>query len=373
MRIALLTNILAPYRMPAFRALAQTPGWRLRIYVNAQSEFDRHWDIDAEGLEVETVPGRSCVRGGRTLHFPSPIQFFRALRSFRPEAVISAELGMRTFLAWLYCLLFQVPLTIWAVPTRDVLARGGVVRRLIGPALLSRARSVVVPGAEGRRAYRAWGVPEARLFIAPHCHDIDTYAKALARLDPDSVRLELQAALGCRPRIALVVGRLLQWKGIKEVLDAWDRLPPPLRRDWTLLFVGEGPEANRIDVATATHANGEIVHVPRADPEQLAELYTTSDLLVFPTLGEPWGIVVNEAMACSLPVLCSERAGCAEALILPGETGWLTDSHDENSLRDALLEALTCGRRIRMGERARDHIAGFTGEAMAQGFRAAVR
>ena len=372
MRVALLTNILSPYRMPTFRALAQTPGWSLRIFVNAESEFDRDWEVDSEGLDVVTLPGRARIRNGRTLHFPSPLFFFRARRGFRPDAVISAELGARTVLAWLFCLIFRVPLTIWAVPTRDLLAGSSWLRRVLGRFLLARARTVVVPGAEGRRAFRAWGVPEARIFLAPQCHDVDTYAKALARLDPDSARLELHAALGCRPRVALVVGRLLQWKGVKEVLDAWDRLPPPLRRDWTLLFVGQGPEANRVDVAIATHATGEIVHIQRAGPDELAELYTIADLMVFPTLGEPWGIVVNEAMACGLPVLCSPRAGCAEELVITGKTGWLADPHDEMALRDGLLEALTCGHRIRMGERAREHVASFTGEAMAAGFRAAV-
>jgi len=372
MRVALLTNILSPYRMPAFRALASTPDWTLRVFVNADGEFDRHWTVDSEGLEVERLPGRSRVRDGRTLHLPAPLALFRALRRFRPDAVISAELGARTLLAWLYCLLFRVPLSIWAVPTRGLLKQAGLARRLLGPFLLARARTVVVPGAEGQRAFQAWGVPVAKIFQAPQCHDTETYAKALARLDPDSVRLELHAALGLRPRVALVVGRLLHWKGVKQLLDAWDRLPPPLRRDWTLLFVGEGPEANRIDVAIATHASGQVVHVARADPPQLVELYSVSDLLVFPTLGEPWGIVVNEAMACGLPVVCSTHAGCAEPLVLPGETGWLADPHDETALRDTLAEALTCGRRARLGERARQHVAGFTGEVMAAGFRAAV-
>ena len=116
MRVALLTNILSPYRMPAFRALGQTPGWRLRVFVNARSEFDRDWQVDNEGLDVVQLPGAARVRRGRTLHLPSPFAFLRALRRFRPDAVISAELGARTLLAWLYCLLFRVPLTIAPCP-----------------------------------------------------------------------------------------------------------------------------------------------------------------------------------------------------------------------------------------------------------------
>ncbi len=57
MRVALLTNILAPYRMPAFRALAQTPGWTVRVFVNAESEFDRSWTV-LERSDVEQLVGR---------------------------------------------------------------------------------------------------------------------------------------------------------------------------------------------------------------------------------------------------------------------------------------------------------------------------
>ena len=163
MRVALLTNILAPYRMPAFRALAQTPGFTLRVFINAASEFDRHWQVDADGLDVELLPGACAVSNGRTLHFPSPTKLWHALKSFRPDAVVSNELGARTLLAWLFCLCMRVPLHIWAEPTRDSLAKGGVVRRLLGPFLLHQARSVIVPGSEARRAFPPRGVPEHRL------------------------------------------------------------------------------------------------------------------------------------------------------------------------------------------------------------------
>ena len=69
-RVALLTNIVPPYRVPVYRALADTPGWRLRVFTNAETEFDRSWQVDTSGLDVECVPSLSLVRGHRTLHLP---------------------------------------------------------------------------------------------------------------------------------------------------------------------------------------------------------------------------------------------------------------------------------------------------------------
>jgi glycosyltransferase involved in cell wall biosynthesis len=372
MRVALLTNILTPYRMPALRALAQTPGWTLRVFVNAEREFDRTWELDAGGIDVEQIPGTERIRRGTTLHIPSPVRFFAALRSFRPDAVISSELGPRTLLAWLFCLSFRLPFTIWAEPTRGLLAQVGRIRRLIGRFLLSRAGSVIVPGAEARRAFLTWGLEEERLFVAPNCHDTETYEKELARIDPVAVRPSLHARLGCRTRIALVVGRLLYWKGTSHLLAAWDWLPPVLRSEWTLLFVGDGPEASRVERALRAHLRGEIAHIRHASPRELAELYSAADLLIHPTLGEPWGVVVNEAMACELPVLCSLHAGCAEDLVAPGETGWLANPLDETGFREGLLEAMTSGERERLGELARARIARFDAKGMAEGFRVAV-
>ena len=68
MRVALVPTLLPPYRVPVFRALADTPGWQLRVMVSADSEFDRTWVVDAGGLDVERVPGVSWVRRGATRH-----------------------------------------------------------------------------------------------------------------------------------------------------------------------------------------------------------------------------------------------------------------------------------------------------------------
>jgi glycosyltransferase involved in cell wall biosynthesis len=215
-------------------------------------------------------------------------------------------------------------------------------------------------------------VPDARIFDAPNAHDVETLEKALAALDREPAARMLRAGLATRPRIALVMGRLFPVKGILPLLAAWPRVPSALRRDWTLLFVGGGPLAREVARARAAALPGEIVHVPELQPRELAPFYAAADLLVFPSLGDVWGFAVAEAMACGLPVLCSTRAGCAEELVAPGETGWLADPLDEAAFAAALTEALSCGQRQALGERARARVAPFTPEATAAGLRRAI-
>lgn len=379
MRVALLVNILSPYRVPVHRALAATPGWTLRLLLSAESEFDRRWRVDAPDLDVEVVRGWSFRRRARsgaasgdpqlvTLHVP--FGTLGALRRFAPDVVISGELGVRTLLAWIYCALFRVPLVIWTYHSRASAEAAGPLRRALWRALLARAQAVVGMGRQAREVIASLGVPAERIFDAPNACDVASLERALARLDPDRPAA-LRRALGCRGRVALVAGRLAPVKGIEPLLRAWQRLPEALRRHWTLLFVGSGPLEPAVRAAQRVAEPGEIALSPEVEPSALAGFYTAADLLVFPTLADTWGLVVNEAFACGLPVLCSRRAGCADDLVRPGENGWLFDPRDAEAFTRALAQALESGERQRLGARARQTAARYRPEAMADGLRRA--
>ncbi len=370
MRVALVTNIVPPYRVPVFRRLAETPGFRLRVFTSAATEFDRSWSVDSGGLDVARVRGLSRVRRGRTLHVPLGLPL--ALRRFRPDVVVSGELGPRSWLALLYCRLARVPLVVWAYPSR---AEGRSTRGLrlrLRKALLARADAVVGMGAQARETLGAWGVPQGAIHDAPNAHDAEGLRKALAAVDGEEAGTRLRAGLGCRDRVALYAGRLIASKGAAELLDAWDELAPGLRDSWTLLFLGSGPLEDRVGHAAQAHRRGEIVHVRAVPPAEVAAFYAAAELLVLPSLAEPWGLVANEAQAAGLPVCCSRLAGCCDDLVREGETGWTFDPRVPEDFAAALHRALSSPDRERLGEQARRHAARFGPDAMAAGMRRAI-
>jgi glycosyltransferase involved in cell wall biosynthesis len=214
-------------------------------------------------------------------------------------------------------------------------------------------------------------VPAEHLFDAPNAHDQETTRHALATFDPLATRAAFRARLGARERVALVAGRLVPAKGIEELLEAWAGVPASTRENWTLVFVGDGPLAFRVSEA-ATRRRREIVHVGAVPPEEMPGIYAAADLLVFPSIGDPWGLVVNEALACGLPVLCSALAGCADDLIEPEGNGWLFDPTDAGSAATALGEALTSNELDRLGLRALETAKRFPPERMADGLRRAI-
>jgi glycosyltransferase involved in cell wall biosynthesis len=160
-------------------------------------------------------------------------------------------------------------------------------------------------------------------------------------------------------------------KGLAELLEAWGRVPASVRGEWSLLFVGSGPLLPLIREAAIAGAPGEILHVPAVAPDDLVRFYAASELLVFPSLGDPWGLVVNEAFACARPVLCSRLAGCADDLVRPDENGWLMDPTDSDAFARVIEEALTASDLERLGAGARATAEQFRPERLAGGLRRA--
>jgi glycosyltransferase involved in cell wall biosynthesis len=227
-------------------------------------------------------------------------------------------------------------------------------------------------GSQAREVLHSLGVPPQRLFDAPNAHDRDGLAAALAGCDTTAVRAAQRAALGCRERVALVAGRLVAAKGVRPLLIAWRSMEASLRSDWTLLFVGDGPLRGEIEAAARAAEPGEIACAGAIPSSGMADFYAGADLLVFPSLGDPWGLVVNEALACGVPALCSRLAGCADDLIRPGENGWLFDPTDAGDFSRTLTRALTAGDLEEMGARGRHTAKRFAPEEMANGLRRAV-
>lgn len=378
MRVAFLTNIVSPYRRPVFADLAATPGWRLRYFVNAEREFDRHWEVDFGALDVRvsrslalrrTVRCRAPIPFEQEIALHLPWGIWGDLRRFRPDVILSHELGPRSLVAAAYARWAGVPLALWSYQSR-VSGTQGARREVLRRALLAQAECAIGMGTQAREVLRGWGVPDARIVDAPNAADAAALRARIASPGQAErvARLRAEWSEGER-QVALVIGRLVPLKGTVQLLELWGRLPAELRRRWRLVFVGDGPLRERVERCP----DESVRYAGRAEVAALADHYQASDLHIFPTLGDVWGLVVNEATACGVANLCSVHAGCADDLIRPGETGLLYDpSRPEDALR-RLEDAL---RREDLGELGRAgaaQVEPFTSAAMAAGLREGVR
>jgi len=136
--------------------------------------------------------------------------------------------------------------------------------------------------------------------------------------------------------------------------------------------VGDGPRRTALEAQVARLDLGGHVRFPGfCQYDELPAYYGLADALVLASTHEQWGLVVNEAMAAGLPVLVSERCGCAPDLVVEGETGYTFDPYDEAAIADAVGRLPEDEVRRQMGASSRERIQAWTPATFAQNLGAA--
>lgn len=183
-----------------------------------------------------------------------------------------------------------------------------------------------------------------------------------------SIRLQSRAYdFGLPERYFLYVGRLAEEKNIDGLLASYEayRLGGGT---WPLVLVGEGPESQNLrSLAEQSTFRSDIYFEGLKTSKELPTYYAFAGCFVLPSTREPWGLVVNEAMAAGLPVIVSRHCGCAEDLVRQGKNGHVFDPLAKDELTEALrsIDRLDAPDLRAMGDCSSEIVAKFSPEAWA--------
>jgi glycosyltransferase involved in cell wall biosynthesis len=215
--------------------------------------------------------------------------------------------------------------------------------------------------------YETLGVAERKRHLAPYTVDNAFFRER--RVARAAARREL--GLGEDELVVLYVGKLIAHKAPATVIEACARLPHRIR----VLVAGDGPL--RVDMQAAAGRRVPLTVLGFLNQTELPLAYGAADVLALPSLEEPWGLVVNEAMCNGLPVVASTRVGARLDLVAPGVTGAVFRAGDADDLARALEPLLSSGETRRWrGEaalrRMDDWDLGHTVEGMVRAVQAHV-
>ncbi len=152
-------------------------------------------------------------------------------------------------------------------------------------------------------------------------------------------------------KLITFVGRFINAKRPIDAVNAFQSIAPEAR-DTCLVFVGDGPLMEEITQVSRNDPRVMTLGWLK-EPEVLASILAMSSMLVLPSQHEPWGAVVNEAMAAGTPVIASDQVGAAHELIAPGKTGFIHAVGDIHALASAITTLLNDeALRVQMGKLA---------------------
>ncbi len=286
------------------------------------------------------------------------------LLKFRPQIVFP-----QAFSLWTVLVVLLKPLCGWKIaiiydgssPNTDF--RDSSFRTFVRRILAKFADAFVSNSQAGKRyLVEALNVPEAEVFTRTYLvPDAETLLKPLSANKVEN--------LGLKQPIFLYVGRITARKGIKTLLEACAILKKQGYSDYTLLIVGKGDQQDELEAFIKEQDFPEQVNwVGWVDYGSLGAYFQQSDIFVFPTFEDVWGMVVPEAMVFGKPILCSNGAASCE-LVVEGENGYIFDPTNAQELSEKMRIFIDNPDLIEsMGESSRQLISQKTPETAAKAY-----
>lgn len=225
-------------------------------------------------------------------------------------------------------------------------------------------------GEQNRRYLEHYGIRPGHLFPARYCVDNEFFQRQAQELSP--LRRELREQFGVRDDapVVLFCGKLIERKQPLVLLEAFDAA----RKEYPcwLLIVGDGPVRAAVERRIRARRMDNVLIAGFLDQRKIATAYAAADIFVLPSTYETWGLVVNEAMNFSLPIIVTDKVGCAEDLVRPGWNGFIVPSARADQLADAISVLIADeGARRTFGDQSRTIVATYSIEACADGIVAA--
>ena len=386
-RVLLLHNFLSPYRVPLFEALARR--FDLDVWILGDIRSVRDWPADAPGagFRVRMLPHVAIPLGSRynviLLNYSLP----RELARLKPDVIICCGWDTpASFYASFYAKWTNTPFILWSGSTA---AEATLLRRATNPlvqGLVKRASAWLAYGSRAKEYLVSLGAVAGKTYLAYNTVDLPAFAAASAAADKKSLR----DRLGITTKyVALYCGNLLDLKGVGDLIEAFGLVCGRARTntdehgretdervaDITLVLVGSGKHEARYRArARELGIIERVVFAGFVARAEMPSFYAIGDVLVVPSRSEVWGLVINEALACGVPVIATDACGAAPDLIHEGENWSLVPARNPEALAGAITAFFEHPERHEaMRAAARASIAPFTIERAADAFVDAVR
>jgi glycosyltransferase involved in cell wall biosynthesis len=381
-KLAYVVSHPIQYHAPLFRMLARREDIQFRVFYCTRQGVDEYfdpgfqralkWDVPLlDGYDHTFVPNLfddSQARGfGRVIN-PS---MGREIARWGADVVIIHGYALATMhLVMLHARRRGTPVLVRG--ESNLLAKRSLGVRLAKSVAAIGLRKLLAGalaiGTLNAQYWGHYGIPPDRIWLAPYSVDNDFFGGS--RADALARAAAWREDLGLSPETR-VIGYAAKLSAVKDCATLIRAFADARLEQSALVIAGDGPLRAELEALAASRPHARIHFLGFLNQSEMPSLYALSDVFALPSLYEPWGLVVNEAMNLGCPIIVSDAVGCAPDLVHP-DNGWVFPARDVAALSTVLREALgTPDARVRlaaMGEASRRRIAGWGLRETAQGF-----
>lgn len=240
------------------------------------------------------------------------------------------------------------------------------IKKVIKKYFIRRASAYLVSGEKAKNYFLYYGAEEKKMFCSYLTVDVEYFSKN--SIISEERKKEYKEKLGLKEIVIICVARLVELKGIKELIDAFSELSSEYT-NISLLLVGNEEEKNKFKDYVKLKGSNDIRFAGFIDYNSIPEYYAISDIFILPSKEEVWGLVINEAMACCLPIITTSITGAGYDLVAHNRNGIVINDANEFEIKSALKDLIiNKEKRSLMGKESLKIINKWTYKESLNGF-----
>lgn len=367
LNVARIVSHPTQFDVPLYILLRQTSKIDLMVYYWRGVELDTlidpelgqppGWDFAmTDGYNWQLLPKNSCI-------------LWRMLgehifKKDRYDLVLVSGWGsMVARLAILFGILMHAPLVVISDTTMLYRRKNwrASIRKVILKSLFKFVPAFGVTGSLARTHLNVLGVPDEKIFLFPYTIDVETFRTRSNEVRRHKVEIRREMGLSPDDLIFLVVAKFVPREGVREVLLAYRNIVKQ-NNNVGLLIVGDGQQREELKRFVHEYHLANVTFTGYQPYSQLHKFYGISDAFIHAAREESWGVSVNEAMACALPIIASDRVGATYDLIRNSKEGFIYAGSAPEALTKAMQHFINLPQAAReeMGAHAADMMRGWT-------------
>lgn len=346
MKIAFLIEIPTPYRDSFFAELNRNQDFDFEVIYCAASEYGRGWKEEEKKYPCKILSGFSYPVVGKNIFVlkVNPGIWGQLSRVRYDTVIISGYIQPTMQLAILWCLWHKVPYILWSeshnLKPRPIFKR--LLKRPLVRLVVKKAAAFLCMGSNSRDYLISYGAAPDKVFFFPNIPDVKKISEESSLYRQNIMGLRRALGIQGNP-VVIYSGRLIGIKNIKTLLKAFELVQYEIPQAG-LVLAGEGPLRSRLESLARELKLNNVYFAGFIPPKDLVKYYVCADIFVFPSYNDQWGVVVQEAMACGLPVVVSDKVGCARDLVLPNRNGYILPAENTEGFASAILKLLQDSR-----------------------------
>ncbi len=349
-KVALLTNIPAPYRERMHELLADHYNGNYTVVYCAEKESDRKWKVKYGNYDKEVL---SDISVNAVHNNPEIVD---SLKKLNPDVVIIMGFYPTMLYAYFWTLFKSKKLVVFTDGTLRSESHLSIVHKIVRKIVFKKTSAFIGPSFGSAQLYESYSIPSSKFFRTYLAVNNKLFINDSSADKKYDLMFSGQFIDRKMPLFFVEVARI-----VKEKLGSC-----------RVLVLGNGILEG--DILTLLKKYNIDYSFPGfISQEELPSYYAKSKLFLFPTKNDPWGVVVNEAMASGMPVITCDNAGVANDLVIDGVNGYVLPL-SEIIWADKIVEILTSTDQYTiLSNNAVQHVQKYSFENAAKGIVDAVK